>query len=510
MKRESLLARLGSTPVWDMIFIGGGATGVGAAVDAAARGYTVLLLEQSDFGKGTSSRSTKLVHGGVRYLEQGNVSLVMEALRERGLLLKNAPHLVGDLQFVVPNYTWWEGPYFGLGLKVYDLLSGRHSFGASRWLGKADTMAHLPTIKTEGLRGGVLYHDGQFNDSRLLVNLVQTGLEKQAVTLNYCRVTALLKDAQGLVEGVTAIDLENDASFQARARVVINCTGPFTDELRQLDQPESRPIISPSTGVHVVLDRRFLPTETGLMVPRTKDGRVLFAIPWNNSALLGTTDQAVDAAKLEPEVTRAEVDFILETARGYLAEPPGLEDVRSVFSGIRPLVKADKESTSALSRDHTIAISKSGLITICGGKWTTYRKMAEDVVDRAELVGGFAHRPCVTENLMVHGGGRSDTVYGSDQALIDELGLGEQLHPKLDLTAGQVVWAVRHELARTVEDVLSRRVRALLFDAAAAVEAAPRVAELMADELGFDQSWRERQCRQFQELARGYQAASLY
>ena len=320
MTREEMLARARARrEAWDLVIVGGGASGVGVAVDAAARGYDVLLLEQHDFGKGTSSRSTKLVHGGVRYLEQGNVALVLEALKERGLLRQNAPHLVSDLAFVVPNYEWWEAPFYGMGLKVYNLLAGRYGFGTSEILSREETLARLPTIKTEGLRGGVVYYDGQFDDARLLVNLVTTAAEQGAVLLNYAPVTGVTRDAEGFVDGVVARDLETGEELRAGARLVINCTGPFTDGVRRLAEPSAAPLIAPSQGAHLVFDRSFLPTDTAIMVPHTNDGRVMFAIPWHGHTLVGTTDTAIDAPGIEPRPFPQEVDFILETAGLYLA-----------------------------------------------------------------------------------------------------------------------------------------------------------------------------------------------
>src|SRR5580658_3596066 len=387
MNRAEMYARLHvRTRRWDMLVVGGGATGVGVAIDAASRGYGVLLLEQHDFGKGTSSRSTKLVHGGVRYLEQGNISLVMEALRERGLLLRNAPHLVHDRAFVVPNYDWWEAPFYGLGLKVYNLLAGKYGFGVSRILSKEETLERLPTIKTDGLRGGVVYFDGQFDDTRLLIHMVATAYEKGATLLNYVQATSLTKDAEGFIDGVAVRDAESGERFHARAEVVINATGPFADNLRRQADPSAAPMIAPSQGIHLVFDRSFLPGESAIMVPHTSDGRVMFAIPWHGHTLVGTTDTPISSVVLEPQAMEQEVEFILSTAALYLAKAPRRGDVLSVFAGIRPLVKAGNNgNTAALSRDHTIHIDECALVTIAGGKWTTYRRMAEDCVDQAAM-----------------------------------------------------------------------------------------------------------------------------
>lgn len=514
MKREAFLQRvLERREPWDIAVVGGGATGVGIALDAAARGYSTVLLEQSDFGKGTSSRSTKLVHGGVRYLQQGNISLVMEALKERGILLRNAPHLVSDLEFVVPNYAWWEAPFYGIGMKVYDLLAGKYGFGRSQLLSREEVLARIPTLEREGLRGGVMYHDGQFDDTRLLINLAQTAAAQGACLLNYARVTGFQKDGDGFVCGLTFHDDERGASHALEARCVINATGPFCDELRRADEPAAGPMIAASQGVHIVLPREFLPGETAIMVPHTRDGRVMFAIPWHGHAIIGTTDTPIAAVTLEPSPLEGEIDFILETASGYLAKRPTRHDILSVFTGIRPLVKAGQESnTATLSREHTLHISSSGLLTITGGKWTTYRKMAEDAVDHAIVLARLAEQPCVTRDLPIHGFHRQAeqfgalAVYGSDATAIEELirgqpELGRPLHAALPICGAQVIWAAREEMARTVEDVLARRTRALFLNVQAALAMAPAVARLLADELGRDAAWEFDQLAAFRQVA---------
>ena len=502
---------------FDILVVGGGATGVGIAVDAASRGHRVALLERSDFGKGTSSRSTKLVHGGVRYLQQGNVPLVMEALKERGLLRRNAPHLVSDLAFVVPNYAWWEAPFYGIGMKVYDALAGRYGFGPSRNLSLVETVERLPTIETEGLRGGVVYHDGQFDDARLLIDLVQTAAEQGAVAANYVEVSGVCKDSSGFLVGVEARDLESGEELEIGARVVINATGAWSDELRRIDDGDARPRIRPSQGVHVVLPSSFLPGDSAIMVPHTDDGRILFAIPWLGTVLVGTTDTPVEVVSEEPLPREEEVDFILEHAARYLTSDPTREDVLSVFAGIRPLVAGvgDEDDTAKISREHTLQVSSSGLLTIAGGKWTTYRKMAEDAVDHAETLAALEPRQCVTRRLNVHGYHEHAAqfgelaVYGSDAPELEQLiasrpDYSEPAHPDLPLLRGEVVWAVRREMARTVDDVLSRRSRCLLRHARAASEAAPAVASLVAEELGRDTAWAEAQVSSFQSLASGY------
>jgi len=502
MKRDEQFTRLRARrEPWDFLIVGGGATGAGIAVDAASRGYEVALIEQHDFGKGTSSRSTKLVHGGVRYLEQGNIPLVMEALHERGILRENAPHLVHDLAFVVPNYEWWEAPFYGIGLRLYDLLAGKYGFGKSRNLSREETLGRIPTLRTDGLRGGVVYYDGQFDDSRLLIHLVWTAVEQGAMVVNYCRAETFAMEG-GVVAGVVARDMESGETFDLKARVVINATGAFSDSVRRAADSSAAPMIAPSQGAHIVLDQSFLPGDSAIMVPHTSDGRVMFAIPWHGHTLVGTTDTPVSDVALEPRPLDAEIDFIIENAARYLHHAPGREDVLSAFAGIRPLVKSGGGSTAALSRDHSIHVDANGLLTIAGGKWTTYRHMAEDSVNRAAMLGGLPERDCVTRSLRLHGYAEdSVSVYGSDAAAIAELGRSAALHPALPYTEGEVIWAVREEMARTVEDVLARRTRALLLNARAAMEMAPRVGQIVAAELGCDTRG---QLEEFLKLAAGY------
>jgi len=517
MNRQAMLARVQarSTP-WDIVVIGGGATGVGVAVDAANRGFDVLLLERMDFGSATSSRSTKLVHGGVRYLEQGNVSLVMEALKERGLLRQNAPHLVHDLGFVVPNYSWWEAPFYGIGMKVYDLLAGKYGFGKSRLLSLEETLERLPTIQTDGLRGGVIYFDGQFDDTRLLIHLAATAADEGAVLLNYAPVVEITRGADGFADGVIAVDSESGQRMTIPAHVVVNAAGIFADDVRRLAEPEAQAMIAPSQGIHLVFEESFLRGNTAIMVPHTSDGRVLFAIPWHEHIVVGTTDTAIEAPSYNPLPFEEEIQFILDTAAQYLSRPPQRSDVLSVYVGIRPLVKANGASskTSSLSRDHTVHVDNSGLLTIVGGKWTTYRHMAEDCVNHAITLGELKDVPSTTHNLKIHGYKQEDSltslgVYGSDADAILALAsaderLGQRLHPALPYLAAEVVWGVREEMARTVDDVLSRRTRALFLNARAAIEMAPAVAKLMAQELGTKQDWINQQLQQFNDLARKY------
>jgi len=518
MRRDRMLAQIRAQrerqEPWDIAVIGGGASGMGVAVDAAARGLSVVLLEAHGFGKGTSSRSTKLVHGGVRYLEQGNVPLVMSALKERGLMRQNAPHLVHDLAFVVPNYTWWEAPFYGIGLKLYDLLAGRYGFGASRLLSKEETLERLPALEPEELRGGVIYYDGQFDDARLLIHLAMTAADHGAALLNYCPVTSLKRDEAGYINGLTARDSETGEELEIDARVVINATGIFTDTIRHMDNPAAEPLMVTSQGIHLVFDRSFLAGDAALMVPKTSDGRVLFVIPWHGHAVAGTTDTPMDAPSLEPQALENEIEFVLETAGRFFARPPTRADVLAVFAGLRPLVRGEGK-TSALSRDHVIHVDSSGLLTLTGGKWTTYRHMAEDCVDHAITLGKLPDVDCVTKNLRIHGyldhsARLGDLeVYGADAEQIQALAasspaLAAQLHPALPYIAAEVVWAAREEMARTVEDVLARHTRALFLNARAAVAMAEPAARLLAVELGRDDAWVAAEVDTFSQLAHQY------
>lgn len=505
--RAALLARLREPRTWDVLVIGGGASGLGCAVDASSRGYSTLLLEAHDFAKGTSSRATKLIHGGVRYLAQGNLPLVHEALAERSRLLANAPHLVHPLRFVVPAYHWLDIPKFATGLTFYDLLSGAHGIGHSRILDAASTVVALPTINPAGLRGGIAYWDAQFDDARLAVALMRTHLDLGGLALNYLPVDELVCD-DGHVRGVVARDAETGERFRVAARVVINATGVWADTVRRLEKPGVRPLLKPSQGVHLVVDRAFLPGTDALLVPQTADGRVLFVIPWQGRVLIGTTDTPRSDVPLEPEPLAGEIDFILAAAAPYLVRPPTRSDVCSVFVGLRPLIGAGETSaTRSLSREHCIDVSTGGLVTITGGKWTTYRRMAEDTVDTAQSVGRLRGSACVTAILPLFGAGRgaSKDPYGTARAAVDALpGAGRRVHDGLGLTEAEVRYAARFELARSVEDVLARRNRVLFVDAAGAAAAAPEVARLLADELGRDPSWCVAELGRFEGLTRQY------
>lgn len=515
--RKLLVQPLLKSSDWDVIIIGGGATGLGVALDSVTRGYKTLLLEQSDFAKGTSSRSTKLVHGGVRYLAQGNIDLVKEALYERGLMLKNASHLVNNQSFIIPNYNWFDTIKYTVGLKAYDFLAGKLSFGKSMRISKKDTVSRLSTLKKKHLKGSVVYHDGQFDDARLAVNMAQTAIEQGATVLNYFKVIHLKKDSKGMVHGVSAIDMESQQEHQFNAKVVINATGVFTDTILQMDHATGKNTVRPSQGIHLVLDRSFLPGKDAIMIPKTSDGRVLFFVPWHNRVVLGTTDTLLDSHSLEPKALEKEIEFILKTANAYLNIAVTRADVMSIFAGLRPLAapKDSSEKTKEISRSHKIIVSDSQLITITGGKWTTYRKMAQDTINRCIALEKLTSKACKTKQLRIHGsdGSADDAnhlyIYGTDQVKVEALikenpELGEKLHPRLEFMKAEVLWAVQNEMARTVEDVLARRVRVLFLDAKAAVEIAPQVADIIGNYLGKDDSWKQSQVAEFKDIAQHY------
>lgn len=497
---------------WDIIIIGGGASGLGAAIDAASRGYKTLLLEKYDFAKGTSSRSTKLVHGGVRYLQNGDISLVIEALKERGIMRNNAPHLVRDLSFVIPSYDWWNSPFYGLGLKIYDLMAGKLGLGPSTILDHKETIALIPNVKQEDLRGGVIYHDGQFDDARMAVSMAQTAENHGATLLNYVGVTGLEKQ-NDLITGLTATDTLTNTDYQLKARVVINATGVFSDQILQLDQPECPAMIRPSQGVHLVLEKKFLKGPHAIMIPQTSDGRVLFAVPWHQHVVVGTTDTPIDTATAEPIPLEEEIDFILANAAAYMTQKPKRSDVKSVFAGLRPLAaQGDKNETKEVSRHHKVMVSTAGLVSVIGGKWTTYRKMAEDTIDTAIPVGGLPERKCNTERMPIHGYDfNSDWdnplhVYGSDIEKIIALNPNgnTSLATTFHITENQIQWAVEQEMAVTLEDVLARRVRGLFLDAKESLGIAPTVARLMAKFMNTNQQWETEQLKSFESLAQNY------
>jgi len=515
MNRERMIREIQERPDgWDVIIIGGGATGLGAAVDAVSRGLRTLLLEQQDFAKSTSSKSTKLIHGGLRYLEQGNLHLVMEALKERGILCANAPHLIHHLPFLIPAYHWWEKPYYGIGVKIYDLLARELGIEKSKHLSRKQALHAIPTLQSQNLRGGTVYFDGQFDDSRLALCLAKTAADSGAVLVNYMKVTGLIKNAN-ICCGVKAIDVETEQSYQLQGKVIINATGVFSDAILHRDNPKAKEIIAPSQGIHLVLPQSFLPGSHALLIPHTRDKRILFMIPWHERVLLGTTDTPLSKISLEPRPLDKEIDFLLEHASHYLKKGPSTRDIVSLFAGLRPLIKVRKNTnTSSLSRDHSIFISPSQLITIAGGKWTTYRKMAEDVIDKAILVGKLPSRSSATYTLKLHGWEKVDpliplSTYGTDakeiRGLIKEKkALGDLLHPALPYIWAEVVWCIRNEMARTVEDVLARRTRCLLLDARLSISLAPRVAKLLAKELQRSERWEKDQIADYTRLAEQY------
>jgi len=520
MNRSASIERLTRQDIWDVVVIGGGATGLGVAVDAASRKFKTLVLEQADFAKGTSSRSTKLVHGGVRYLEQGNISLVLEALRERGYFLRNAPHIARKQAFIIPVYSRWAGFKYFVGLKIYDLMAGKLRIGRTVFLNSAAVKTRMPGAKPEGLRGGVQYFDGQFDDARMAISLAMSCEDLGGTALNYMKVVTLGKQTGGLYQ-IEARDEETGQRYQLQARAVINATGVFVDDVHKMDTGKAVHTVQASQGVHLVLPPRFLlTTEVALMVPHTDDGRVLFLVPWHGHLLVGTTDTPLEGHTLEPRALDQEITFILRNAGLYLKHAPQRKDVLSVFAGLRPLAVSgastqDPRATKDISRNHHLQVSASGMITITGGKWTTYRRMGKDAVDKAIEVCGLDRRPCVTTTLKIHGwtdpaaeGGHWN-VYGSDaekiQALLKEdPSLAGKLSDRWPYTRAEVVWAVRQEMARTVEDVLARRFRVLFLDARAAMDLAPQVAEIMRQELGKEPSWVKTQLAAFERLASGY------
>lgn len=519
MNREQMIQQLESHQgEWDICIIGGGASGLGIAVDAASRGFSTFLAEQHDFAKGTSSRSTKLVHGGVRYLQQGNIKLVFEGLRERGLLQKNAPHLVKDQSFIIPNYKWWEPPFYGIGLKIYDWMAGSLGMGSSILLSKKKTLHYAPTINPNKLVGGVLYHDGQFDDARLAINLAQTAVENGGVLTNYMEVTGFIKENKK-ISGIRIKDLLTGKEYEIHSKTVVNATGIFTDVLLKMDHANATPVITLSQGTHLVLDKEFLSGDAAILVPSTDDGRVLFAVPWYNKTLVGTTDTPIKQASLEPVALDEEIDFILTQIKKYLLKAPTVKDIRSVFAGLRPLVKGDAKSTAALPRDHLIQLSDSSLITITGGKWTTYRRMAEDTINIAIKNGMLDQRDCVTKQLKIHGWKESINFseelyyYGADATAIRQLihedaSLQTKIHELLPYIKAEIVWAVQQEMCMTVEDALARRTRALFLDACAAIESAPVVAALMAKEMHKDKKWQQDEIDNFKKIAMNYLPAN--
>lgn len=515
MNRQEMLQQMETIAEWDIIVIGGGATGLGAAVDAASRGYKTLLVEQSDFSKGSSSRSTKLVHGGVRYLAQGNIKLVREALKERGLLLKNAPHVCHNLSFIIPAFHWGQKWYYGLGLYLYGLMAGKLSLGKTSILSKEITQQLLPSLDATKLVGGVQYQDGQFDDARLAINLAQTAEQQGAAVINYCKVISLTKTGKRL-SGLVVEDVLSAKKYALNCKTIINATGVFADGIMRMNDTHHRSVIAPSQGIHLVIDKHFFPGNQALMIPSTDDGRVLFAVPWHNKVLLGTTDTPIKNINLEPAPLQIEIDFIIKHINRYFIRPINYTDVKSVYVGLRPLIKVKgQKKTSILPRDHTTIVANSGLVTITGGKWTTYRTMGKHAVDSAAIAGKLPPLDCITASLKIHGhtenipANNAMAVYGSDAVEIELLikkqpALGEKINLALPYTKAMVVWAVENEMAMTVEDVLARRTRALILDAKAAIAAAPLVALLIAGLLQKTEDWQRVQVLDFTALAEKY------
>jgi glycerol-3-phosphate dehydrogenase len=534
MERRQLIERL-SREAFDILVIGGGATGCGIALDAASRGLRTALVEKQDFSEGTSSRSTKLIHGGVRYLEQaikrldrGQFNLVRDALHERALLLRIAPHLSRRLQLLTPLKRWWEAPYYWVGLMMYDLLSGRASIGRSSYLTRRRSLERYPALRAEGLVGSVAYFDGQFDDSRMNVELALTAIQEGAAAVNHMEATALLKES-GRLTGAKLHDGLSGKTLSVRARVVVNAAGPFCDLVRRMDDPACEPMLTTSSGVHIILDSEYAPPDLGMLIPKTEDGRVLFTLPWMGYTLAGTTDSPAPLAEHVP-VLEEEIEYILRHVRLYLDRPLTRADVKSAWSGLRPLVSNPKAGgTAKLSRDHVIADSAAGLITVTGGKWTTYRKMAQDAVDHAIargrlaathacrtqeilLVGATGYEPEAAPRLAAQYGLAEDTArhlqlaYGGRAPRVAELAaakLGRRLaegHPHIE---AEVVWAVRQEMALTAMDVLARRTRLAFIETRAALAALPRTIELMAKELRWDEKRRARETRQARALLKG-------
>jgi glycerol-3-phosphate dehydrogenase len=515
-RKENLNQLTNQNKIWDIAVIGGGSSGLGVALDAVSRGLSVALFEKADFAKGTSSRSTKLLHGGVRYLAQGDVFLVLEALRERGRLLNNAPHLTRNQAFIIPVYTLWDRVQFSAGLKMYDYMAGSLSLGPSQYISKAETLRRMPGIKSKGLFGGIVYHDGQFDDARLALSIAQTADHAGACILNYAKVTSLQKDSAGKLNGLVVQDLLSKNKYGVKARMVVNASGVFADKILQMDNPQAPKTIQPSQGIHLVLERDFLGGDDALMIPKTRDGRVLFAVPWHGKLVVGTTDTLREKAKLEPEALQKEIDFVLETAAGYLSRKPTREDVKAVYAGLRPLARPKEGSTKTkeISRSHKVIVSDSGLVSLTGGKWTTFRKMGEDTVEYFPQITGMALAPSTSKDILLHGFTKAVPeghwgIYGSNAALIQDLAridsnLLEKIHPDFPNIMAEVVWAIRHEMALKIEDVLSRRIRMLILDAQAALDSAEKVAHLMASELGEDSTWIEKELADFKVTGEKY------
>ena len=513
MNRKDSIIKLNKVLQWDVVIIGGGASGLGIALDASKRGYKTLLLEKYDFAKGTSSRSTKLIHGGVRYLQNGDITLVIESLKERGILKRNAPHLVQDLSFVIPTYDWWASPFYGIGMKIYDMMAGKLGLGKSEIISKEETEKLIPNISKKGLRGGVIYHDGQFDDSRMAITLALSADSKKTTLLNYCNVEGLIKK-DGEIIGLNFTDLINSKKYQIKSKVVINATGVFAEEIIRMDQPKIEKMIQPSQGVHIVLERRFLKSKHAILIPQTSDGRVLFAVPWKNYVVVGTTDTHVKKASEEPKALNEEIDFILKNAGKYMSVKPKRDDIKSVFAGLRPLAAtSNKQSTKEVSRSHKIDISPSGLISVLGGKWTTYRKIAEDALNTAISINKLKKKKCKTERTKLFGFKRNVSwsdpmhVYGSMKKKVESLGGvndNKSLSKKFYVSNNIIEWSIIHEMALTVEDILARRTRCVFLDSKESKRISPVVAQKMADVLGEDDKWIDAELKKFNKLIKNY------
>ena len=509
MNRDKNINKIAAEKEWDLIVIGGGASGLGVAVDACSRNLKVLLIEEFDFSKGTSSRSTKLVHGGVRYLKNGELSLVIEALKERGIMLNNAPHLVRNMSFIIPTYEWWDTPFYGIGLKVYDLMAGKLGLGPSKFLSKKETIEKIPNVNQDELNGGIIYHDGQFDDARMAVSLAHTVEEHGGSVVNYLKWDSFIYE-NDQVSGIKVTDQITQSSYALKAKVVVNATGVFAEKILRADEPKAELKIKPSQGVHLVLDKSFLKSENAIMVPNTSDGRVLFAVPWHDVVVVGTTDTEVNKISIEPKATDQEIDFILSNAEKYMTRKPKRSDVKSVFAGLRPLISKENKSSKSLSRKHTIYKSKRGVYHLLGGKWTTYRKMGEDVLDLIESTGQLKLEPSKTEELRIFGYKSnvswSDPLhfYGSENEHVMSMGSNKPLSPLLPLTEAQIIYAIRYEMALNIEDVLSRRTRCLLLNAKECISIAPEVARIMRSELNAEENWEQEQIKLFLDLAKNH------
>jgi len=517
MNRKTMMNKLRSdSKTYDFVIIGGGATGIGIALEASARGYSVVLLEKSDFTKSTSSKATKLMHGGVRYLAQGDIGLVREAVVERGLMLKNAPHITKSQSFIIPTHGLYDEILYTVGLTFYDLLAGKLSLGRSKRISKAKTLKRISLINPDKISAGVVYYDGQFDDSRMAINVLQSAVEMGAIVLNYCSVDGLVKDESGNLTGVTVHDEVDGETFEIKGKQIVNATGVFADDVLQMDSPGAEKTIAPSQGVHLILDKSFLPGDDAITIPKTDDGRVLFLVPWHNKVIIGTTDTPIKEESLEPIALEEEIGFILSTASRYLTKAPKRSDVLSVFAGLRPLAapKGKGNKTKEISRSHKIYTSDSGLLTIVGGKWTTFRKMGEDLVDKAEKNHEWKHIPTKTRHLKIHGYKKNVDYnnplyfYGSDEEhvlnLSEQNGWNKSISDSMGVIEAQVVWAVRNEMALNVEDFLARRVRCQLLDAKESIKMAPIVATIMAKELGKDQAWQTKQVADYTEVTSNY------